>query len=141
MTILNRLGHGYSASRIEECETGMAERFLNNVGSNGVFVPSNISRESSVVFCWDNNDLMEETQTGYGTTHCTNGIVIQRRVLAAEANTPAPSVPSVTTTPRHKPCRRRRRGLCRAGRLGSRSAGTKNEHCEHYVIFRALFGH
>ena len=72
--MLNQLGHGYSASRIEEYETAIAERFLASVGPDGVFVPSNIDRTRPVVFCWDNNDLMEETATGEGTTHCTNGI-------------------------------------------------------------------
>ena len=79
VTMLNRSGHGYSASRIEEYETAIAERFLATVGPDGVFVPSNIDRTQPVVFCWDNNYLQEETPSGGGTTHCTNGIVIQRR--------------------------------------------------------------
>ena len=28
--------------------------------------------------CWDNNDINEETLTGHGTAHCTNGTLIQR---------------------------------------------------------------
>ena len=77
VTMLNRLGHGYSSSRIEEDENALAERFLASVGPDGVFLPSNIDRGSSVIFCWDNNNLMEETVSGGGTTHCTNGIVVQ----------------------------------------------------------------
>ena len=53
VTILNRLGHGYSASKIEEYETAIAERFLANVGPDGVFIPSNIDRTQPVVFCWE----------------------------------------------------------------------------------------
>lgn len=45
--MLNRLGHGYSASRIEEYETDMAERFLKKVGTDGVFVPSIISCQTT----------------------------------------------------------------------------------------------
>ena len=103
ITMLNRLGHGYSASRIVEVETGIAERFLNNVGPDGVFVPSNISRQSSVVFCWDNNDFMEETQSGLGTTHCTNGIVIQRHAVpTTPAGPEPPPTPSTHTQGKHR---------------------------------------
>ena len=35
----------------------------------------------------DNNDLLEETLTGIGTTHCTNGIAIQRQVQLAMPQT------------------------------------------------------
>ena len=31
-------------------------------------------------FCWDNNDLNEDTLSGANTTHCTNGILIQQKV-------------------------------------------------------------
>ena len=41
-------------------------------------MPTNINKLSSAVFCFDNNDLCEETRTGGNTTQCTNGIVIQR---------------------------------------------------------------
>ena len=56
VTMLNRLGHGYSASRIEEYETAIAERFLADFGQNNVFIHSNIKPGSTMVFCWDNND-------------------------------------------------------------------------------------
>ena len=50
---------------------------------------------SSAIFCWDNNDILEETLSGRGTTHCTNGIVIQRKVHTCakpeEENPPIPS--------------------------------------------------
>ena len=32
------------------------------------------------VMCWYNNDINEGTLSGHGTTHCTNGVVIQRTV-------------------------------------------------------------
>ena len=54
------------------------------------FVPSYISPLSFATFCWDNNDIIEETLSGQGTTHCTNGIVVQRQVQFA-ANQPYPT--------------------------------------------------
>ena len=42
------------------------------------FVPSNIDGSSFVQLCWDNIDFNEETRTGAGTSHYTNGIAIQR---------------------------------------------------------------
>ena len=46
----------------------------------GALLPSNILPGVFTNFCWDNNDLNEQTLSGSGTTHCTNGILIQRRV-------------------------------------------------------------
>ena len=39
---------------------------------------------SSATFCWDNNDINEETLSGTGTTHYTNGNVVQRQVHMVE---------------------------------------------------------
>ena len=50
--------------------------------SGEVVLPSNIDKNVSAVFCFDNFDLCEETRTGANTTHCTNGIVIQRLLAA-----------------------------------------------------------
>ena len=133
VTMLNRLGHGYSASRIEEYETAIAERFLATVGPDGVFVPSNINRTQPVVFCWDNNDLQEETLSGGGTTHCTNGIVIQRRSPAESfSSVNEQQIPSFPVKrPRH-----RRSIQCTAVQelhyvAGSRAGPARGEH--HYV--------
>lgn len=41
--------------------------------------PSNINCSQLVVFCRDNNDLMEETASADGTIPCTDGVVIQRQ--------------------------------------------------------------
>ena len=51
---------------------------------------------SFVQVCWDNNDLLEETLTGIGTTHCMNGITIQRQVQLAMSQTQ--SVPMQPTS-------------------------------------------
>ena len=69
----------------------------------GCVVPSNIQPATSFVqVCWDNNDLLEETLTGIGTTHCTNGIAMQRQVQLA-----MPQTQSVPMQPTSKGRRRR----------------------------------
>ena len=47
--------------------------------SSGCVLLSNIVPGVFSIFCYDNNDLQEETLRGKGTTHCTNGIVIQQQ--------------------------------------------------------------
>ena len=63
ITILNRFGHGLSYSQIEEVETALAEMQIAK-RQNGVFVPSVCYPNVPGVFCWDNNDLQEETLSG-----------------------------------------------------------------------------
>lgn len=83
VSVLNRFGHGVSDSKLHEIETAAAERTL----SQAVPVPTNIKPgNGTVYFCWDNNDLTEETLSGAGTTHCTNGIVIQNPPPAVASN-------------------------------------------------------
>lgn len=73
ITMLNRMGHSLSYTQAEEMETAVAEDEENERS-----LPSSSLRKSFATFCWDNNDLQEETLSGRGTTHCTNGIVVQR---------------------------------------------------------------
>ena len=75
---LNRFGHGISYTAIEELKTAMAEKQIQHPTS-GCVPPSNIVHKVFSIFCYDNNDLQEETLSGKGTTHCTNGTVIQRQ--------------------------------------------------------------
>ena len=75
---LNKFGHGISYTALEELETAMAEKQIRHQ-SSGCVLPSNIVPGVFSIFCYDNNDLQEETLNGKGTTHCTNGIVIQRQ--------------------------------------------------------------
>ena len=63
ITILNRFGHVLSYSQIEEVETALAEMQIAK-RQNGVFVPSVCYPDVPGVFCWDNNDLQEETLSG-----------------------------------------------------------------------------
>ena len=52
---------------------------------DGVIITKTIRPNVPVVFCWDNSDINEETLSGHGTTHCTNGIVIQCEVQSVYA--------------------------------------------------------
>ena len=63
VTLLNRFGHGLSYSQIEELETAIAEQQITNL-RNGVLLPTACSPSVFAVFCWDNNDLQEETLSG-----------------------------------------------------------------------------
>ncbi|CAC5401973.1 unnamed protein product [Mytilus coruscus] len=76
--IINKFGHSVSYDQVEEIETSIAEQMIMNT-EDDIFIPSIIRKGVFSSFCWDNNDLCEETLSGQGTTHCTNGIVIQTR--------------------------------------------------------------
>ncbi|XP_065182225.1 uncharacterized protein LOC135812936 [Sycon ciliatum] len=76
--LLNQFGHGISYSKLREVETGYSLEVAGSSAASSVVVPRGISqRGGDVHFCWDNNDLNEETLSGQGTTPCTNGIVLQ----------------------------------------------------------------
>ena len=63
VTILNRFGHALSYSQIEELETALDEKEIAKE-QHGIIVPSACSMGVPAVFCWDNNDLLEETLSG-----------------------------------------------------------------------------
>ena len=93
--LLNRFGHVISVSQLQRLETAIADEQLSRYSQ----LPSNIVANVPAVFCWDNNnDIVEETHTGAGTTHCTNGIVIQR--LSHNVAMPLPKAPSKTSRKR-----------------------------------------
>ena len=52
----------------------MAEKQIQHQSSACV-LPRNIVPGVFRIFCYDNNDLQQETLSGKGTTHCTNSIV------------------------------------------------------------------
>ena len=80
VTLINCFGHGISYTELEELQTAMAESRLSQNNADDVYLPSNINPAQRVNLCFDNNDINEETLSGSGTTHCTNGIAIQRQV-------------------------------------------------------------
>ena len=75
--MLNRFGHCYSYSKIQDYEKALVKK-LHADNANSLTLPVTIQRGAFCTFVWDNNDLCEETLTGHGTTHVTNGIIIQR---------------------------------------------------------------
>lgn len=62
-TFINSLGHGLSYTQVEELETALAEREIEK-SQDGILVPDICSFGVPGVFCWDNNDLIEETLSG-----------------------------------------------------------------------------
>lgn len=78
VTILNKFGHSFPYSQVEELDTALAIENASEETQVDGFKPGNISLTSPAIFCYDTNDPQEETLTGKGTTHCTNGIIIQR---------------------------------------------------------------
>ena len=80
VTLLNQFGHGISYSVFREAKTVMAERQTQRQEALSL-LPSNAQANVFATFGFDNNDLLEETLSGKGTTHATNGILVQRRSL------------------------------------------------------------
>ena len=87
ITLLSRFGHGISYEQVLAIETGLAEKQME-AEEQGLILPSNVQSNVFSMFCWDNIDLLEETLSGKGTSHCTNGIIVQRQVAWCE---PPPS--------------------------------------------------
>ena len=78
VTLFDRFRHALPLSQINEIEASMAEKVLQQ--DPQTFVPTSICQGHFVHFCWDNNELNEDTLSGANTTHCTNGILIQWKV-------------------------------------------------------------
>lgn len=73
--IMNGLGHTVSHSKLLVYDTALAKR--QQLCNDGI--PEGLVKNVPTTLAWDNNDFGEETVTGGGTTHNTNGIAIQRR--------------------------------------------------------------
>ena len=82
ITLLNRFGHEVSAPQLEELETGLAQQHLEDkaLRQDAGFLPLNVHSGPFLTLCSDNSDRCEETLSGKGTTHCTNGITIHRQI-------------------------------------------------------------
>jgi len=63
ITLLNRFGHGLSYTQLEELETAIAQQQADKQ-RNGVVLSDVCAPNVPGVFCWDNNDLQEETLSG-----------------------------------------------------------------------------
>lgn len=84
ITLLNRFGHGIAITQLQELETCFAEQHLKEQEGENAYLPEPLLAGPFVTLCWDNNDLCEETLSGHGTTHCTNGIAIQRQAFGPQ---------------------------------------------------------
>ena len=82
--ILNKLGHGSSRLVVSSLETALAQL---QASSNELQIPTGFCSAYTTVV-WDNIDFSEETVSGKGTTHHTNGIIVQRLSIS---NMPMPS--------------------------------------------------
>ena len=72
--LLNGFGHCTSSSMVLEHDTALAELQKRK---GPVAIPSCIRSGVFTNLVWDNNDFGEETLSGKGTTHNTNGIIFQ----------------------------------------------------------------
>ena len=79
LTLLNKFGHTLSYSKIQEFEKALLHKY-HGEHQNSLILPSTVRKNGFCTFVWDNNYLSEETLSGEGTTHVTNGIIIQREV-------------------------------------------------------------
>jgi hypothetical protein len=77
--LLNRFGHCLSYNKLQDYEEALVKKYHAH-GMNSLIHPPKIKRRVFATMIWDNNDLCEETLTGVGTTHVTNGIIVQQGV-------------------------------------------------------------
>ena len=75
----------------------MVERHIGLVEDGAIYTHPNIQPNVLVVMCWDNTDINEETPSGHGTTHCTNGIIIQRAARPSAAAASGPLAQTIST--------------------------------------------
>ena len=78
VSLLNRFGHTVSYNELLHIESEIASKEISRT-QEGVLIPENIQPQTFTSLCWDNNDINEQTLSGSDTTHCTNGILVQRR--------------------------------------------------------------
>ncbi|KAG1686079.1 Protein phosphatase 1J [Nymphon striatum] len=78
--LLNGFNHATSHTLALEDDTALAKQEIRTGGSK---LPSCLQESVFTTLVWDNNDFGEETLSGRGTTHNTNGIAIQHRPAAS----------------------------------------------------------
>ncbi len=96
--LINRFGHGISYESLIKTETDM-DNLLQK--KNVVHLPVNIKPGVRITCVWDNIDFAEETLSGHGTTHKTNGIILQQQVVGCKEA--APHVPVLDDDADHVP--------------------------------------
>ncbi|KAJ8030514.1 hypothetical protein HOLleu_26961 [Holothuria leucospilota] len=76
LSLLNKFGHCSSWDTVIGLETSLAQLQL----ATSHLVPKGFAVKTPTVLVWDNIDFGEETVSGHGTTHHTNGIMIQSHI-------------------------------------------------------------
>ncbi|KAL7382446.1 hypothetical protein ABVT39_022502 [Epinephelus coioides] len=74
VSLLNKLGHCVSWDTIMCLDTSLAQLTLVEGRDK---IPKGFSKTAPTTLVWDNIDFGEETLSGCGTTHHTNGIMLQ----------------------------------------------------------------
>ena len=74
VSLLNKLGHCASWDTVLSLDTSLAQL---TVVEGGDKIPKGFSKRAPTTLVWDNIDFGEETLSGRGTTHHTNGIMLQ----------------------------------------------------------------
>ncbi|XP_061913285.1 uncharacterized protein LOC133656293 isoform X2 [Entelurus aequoreus] len=84
LSLLNRLGHCASRDTVVSLDTSLAQLQLLE-GRNKI--PKGFAQKAPTILVWDNIDFGEETLSGHGTTHHTNGIMLQSSVTETVSRT------------------------------------------------------
>lgn len=74
VSLLNKLGHCASWDTVLSLDTSLAQLTLMEDSDR---VQKGFSKRAPTTLVWDNTDFGEETLSGRGTTHHTNGIMVQ----------------------------------------------------------------
>ena len=82
INLLNGLGHCSSRDTLQRLETSLAFMHANDA----LGVPNGAVSHQFTILVWDNIDFSEETMSGHGTTHHTNGIRIQQVTSGLEVH-------------------------------------------------------
>ena len=88
LKLINKYGHGISYELIDEIETESALKVISDQKENRVVIPVDLEemeRSSSVgIMIADNNDNLEYTLSGSGTSHRVNSILVTERKLGQD---------------------------------------------------------
>ncbi|KAL1251048.1 hypothetical protein QQF64_018844 [Cirrhinus molitorella] len=84
VSLLNRLGHCASRDTIVSLDTSLAQLQLVEGRDK---IPKGFSKKVPTALVWDNIDFGEETLSGHGTTHHTNGIMLQSSLVETVSTT------------------------------------------------------
>jgi len=97
--MLNGLCHCLSNSQVLEHDTALAQLQLIHEQN---FIPPGIKPGVHTILVWDNNYCGKETLSGKGTTHNTNGIIMQRQSTTGCEYKSAPDTSKVHIVHRSK---------------------------------------